>query len=156
MVACALVYRILYNQHDVFGLAASFVDSAEHGASWDGREAEPLLNGEYKIVLQLIGVLQNGKLAKRLTDRAIEYVENLTGHSQAGRAERRLRTRSDMEAVQNLRTAIYTFKLRVEAADDGSQKREKLFEQALNYLYRCVMRQLPPILSTAPDDHPQV
>ena len=43
-----------------------------------------------------------------------------------------------MEAVQNLRTAIYSFKLRVEAADEGSKKREKLFDQALNYLYRCV------------------
>lgn len=46
-------------------------------------------------------------------------------------------SRSDMEAVQNLRTAIYSFKLRVEAADEGSKKREKLFDQALNYLYRC-------------------
>lgn len=41
-----------------------------------------------------------------------------------------------MEAVQNLRTAIFSFKLRVEAAESGSKKREKLFDQALNYLYR--------------------
>jgi len=41
---------------------------------------------------------------------------------------------SNMEAVQNLRTAIYSFKLRVEAAE--KTKREKLFDQALNYLYR--------------------
>ncbi|GAA5953720.1 hypothetical protein JCM8115_004129 [Rhodotorula mucilaginosa] len=114
MVACALVYRILYNKRAVFGLSASFMDAPEHGSSWDGRESEPLLNGEYKIVLQLVGVLQHGKLAKRLADRAID----------------------DMEAVQNLRTAIYSFKLRVEAADEGSKKREKLFDQALNYLYR--------------------
>jgi hypothetical protein len=39
--------------------------------------------------------------------------------------------RSDMEAVQNLRTAIYSFKLRVEAADEGSKKREKLFRRPL-------------------------
>uniref|UniRef100_A0A0K3CRK6 BY PROTMAP: gi/472580415/gb/EMS18219.1/ metal ion binding protein [Rhodosporidium toruloides NP11] gi/647403677/emb/CDR49761.1/ RHTO0S32e00298g1_1 [Rhodosporidium toruloides] n=1 Tax=Rhodotorula toruloides TaxID=5286 RepID=A0A0K3CRK6_RHOTO len=114
MVACALVYRILFNRQSTFDMSASFIEPPEHGSFWDGREAEPLLNGEYKIVLQLVGVLKNGKLAKRLTDRAID----------------------DMEAVQNLRTAIYSFKLRVEAAEDGSKKRSKLFDQALNYLYR--------------------
>lgn len=41
-----------------------------------------------------------------------------------------------MEAVQNLRVAIHSFKLRVEAAEEGSKKRAKLFDQALNYLYR--------------------
>ncbi|POY76292.1 hypothetical protein BMF94_0487 [Rhodotorula taiwanensis] len=114
MVTSALAYRILFNKQAIFGLSASIIDAPDHGSHWDGREAEPLLNGEYRLVLQLVGVLQHGKLAKRLTDRAID----------------------DMEAVQNLRTAIYSFKLRVEAADEGSKKREKLFEQALNYLYR--------------------
>lgn len=52
-------------------MAASFIVT-DHGSSWDGREADPYLNGEYKIVLQLVGVLQNGKLAKKLCDRAIE------------------------------------------------------------------------------------
>ncbi|GAA6059315.1 hypothetical protein JCM10212_005895 [Sporobolomyces blumeae] len=113
MVACALVYNILFARSTAFDMAASFI-APDHGSSWDGREADPYLNGEYKIVLQLIGVLRNGKLAKKLTDRAID----------------------NMEAVQNLRTAIYSFKLRVEAAESGSKKREKLFEQALNYLYR--------------------
>ncbi|GAA5826021.1 hypothetical protein JCM11251_000094 [Rhodosporidiobolus azoricus] len=125
MVACALVHRILFSpptggRGTNPDLAASFllpaptVDDTSHSLHWDGRESEPYLAGEYKLVLQLVGVLGQGKLAKRLTDRAID----------------------DMEAVQNLRTAIHTFKLRVEAAEEGTKKREKLFEQALNYLYR--------------------
>lgn len=44
-----------------------------------------------------------------------------------------------MEAVQNLRLAIHSFVLRVEAAEEGSKKRTKLFDQALNYLYRYVL-----------------
>lgn len=53
-----------------------------------------------------------------------------------------------MEAVQNLRLAIHSFVLRVEAAEEGSKKRAKLFDQALNYLYRCAPS-LSPLLSSA-------
>ena len=54
-------------------MAASFiVPEQHHNASWDGRDSDPYLDGEYKVVLQLVGVLQNGKMAKKLTDRAIE------------------------------------------------------------------------------------
>ena len=42
-------------------------------------------SGEYKTILQLVGVLSHGKVAKRLTDRAIDL----------------------MQDVQNLRKAIY-------------------------------------------------
>jgi hypothetical protein len=42
-------------------------------------------SGEYKIILQLVGVLSHGKTAKRLTDGAIDL----------------------MQDVQNLRKAIY-------------------------------------------------
>jgi len=48
-----------------------------------------LLQGEYKTILQLVGVLSHGKIAKRLTDRAIDL----------------------MQDVQNLRKAIYEFVL---------------------------------------------
>lgn len=58
-----------------------------------------------------------------------------------------------MEAVQNLRTAIYSFKLRVEAAEDGSKKRSKLFDQALNYLYRFVLQ--PPPFACRLADSPR-
>jgi hypothetical protein len=47
------------------------------------------LLGEYKTILQLVGVLSYGKLAKRLTDSAIDL----------------------MQDVQNLRKAIYEYVL---------------------------------------------
>ena len=54
--------------------------------SMDGpSEEEAYLQGEYKTILQLVGVLSHGKAAKRLTDRAIDL----------------------MQDVQNLRKAIY-------------------------------------------------
>lgn len=45
------------------------------------------MTGEYKIILQLVGVLSHGKVAKRLTDHAIDL----------------------MQDVQNLRKAIYEY-----------------------------------------------
>ena len=50
-------------------------------------EEEAYLQGEYKIILQLVGILSHGKLAKRLTDRTIDL----------------------MQDVQNLRKAIYEY-----------------------------------------------
>ncbi|KAH9824387.1 inositol hexakisphosphate-domain-containing protein [Melampsora americana] len=76
------------------------------GDTWDGVEADPYLEGEYKTILQLVGVLQHGRLAKRITDKAIE------------------------------RKAVYDFKLRAEAAEPGSEKQRKITTAATNYLYR--------------------
>jgi hypothetical protein len=58
------------------------------------------LSGEYKIILQLLGVLENGRLAKRLTDQAVDACEH----------------------VQNLRDAIYDYKQKVESLEPGSKK----------------------------------
>ncbi|KAG8213255.1 inositol hexakisphosphate-domain-containing protein [Butyriboletus roseoflavus] len=77
-------------------------------------EEEAYLQGEYKTILQLVGVLSHGKIAKRLTDRAIDL----------------------MQDVQNLRKAIYDYKLKVEACEKGSVKQGKLMDIAVNYLYR--------------------
>ncbi|KAI0255159.1 inositol hexakisphosphate-domain-containing protein [Lactifluus subvellereus] len=77
-------------------------------------EEEAYLQGEYKIILQLVGVLSHGKAAKRLTDSAVDL----------------------MQDVQNLRKAIYDNKLKVEACSKGSAKHTKLFNLAVNYLYR--------------------
>ncbi|KAH7913592.1 inositol hexakisphosphate-domain-containing protein [Hygrophoropsis aurantiaca] len=77
-------------------------------------EEEAYLQGEYKTILQLVGVLSYGKIAKRLTDRAIDL----------------------MQDVQNLRKAIYDYKLKVEATEKGSTKHRKLMGIAVNYLYR--------------------
>ncbi|RUS27280.1 hypothetical protein BC938DRAFT_483485 [Jimgerdemannia flammicorona] len=73
------------------------------------------LNGEYKIILQLVGVLTFGKLAKRRTDQAIDLCEHM----------------------QNLRKAIYDYKLRVEGTETtGTRMWLGLREVGLNYLIR--------------------
>ncbi|KAF8896122.1 inositol hexakisphosphate-domain-containing protein [Infundibulicybe gibba] len=77
-------------------------------------EEEAFLQGEYKTILQLVGVLSHGKLAKRLTDRAVDL----------------------MQDVQNLRKAIYDYKLKVDACEKGSAKYQKLLGITVNYLYR--------------------
>ncbi|RDB25649.1 Paladin [Hypsizygus marmoreus] len=88
---------------------------AEIYDSMDGpSEEEAYLQGEYKTILHLVGVLSHGKVAKRLTDRAIDL----------------------MQDVQNLRKAIYDYKLKVEACEKGSAKQRKLHGITVNYLYR--------------------
>lgn len=72
------------------------------------------LVGEYRIILQLISVLQYGKLSKTLTDMAIDTCEHM----------------------QNLRVAVYDYKLRFEAAQVGTKKHEMLFDVGMNYLVR--------------------
>lgn len=122
MIAAALVANILHSPLPADQLTSTTDTTGADGEAdleweshaWDGREAEPYLAGEYKVILQLVGVLPYGKAAKRLTDKAID----------------------NMEAVQNLRRAVYDFKLRAEAAPLGSKKHRKIFEVALNYLYR--------------------
>lgn len=69
--------------------------------------------GEFKIILQLISVLQYGKLGKRFTDIAIDSCEHL----------------------QNLRVAIYDYKLQTEACGKG-KKYDALMRLGLNYLVR--------------------
>ncbi|KAJ3024316.1 UNVERIFIED_CONTAM: hypothetical protein HDU68_008233 [Siphonaria sp. JEL0065] len=70
--------------------------------------------GEFKIILQLLSALEYGRLAKKLTDRAIDKCEHL----------------------QNLRVAIYDYKLRLEALEAHSQKWVAMKSVGLNYLMR--------------------
>lgn len=77
-------------------------------------EEEAYLEGEYKTILQLVGVLSHGKMAKLLTDKSIDL----------------------MQDVQNLRKAIYPFKLKVDAAQKGSEQQRKYNHIGVNYLYR--------------------
>ncbi|KAF8734647.1 hypothetical protein AX14_003198 [Amanita brunnescens Koide BX004] len=77
-------------------------------------EEEAYLQGQYKTILQLVGVLSHGKIAKRLTDRAIDL----------------------MQDVQNLRKAIYDNKLKVQALEKGSTKEKKMRAITVSYLYR--------------------
>ncbi|KAG7451357.1 uncharacterized protein BT62DRAFT_942232 [Guyanagaster necrorhizus] len=80
-------------------------------------EEEAYRQGEYKTILQLVGVLSRGKVAKRLADRAIDQ----------------------MQDVQNLRKTIYDYKLKVDACEKGSLKERKLRSVTVNYLYRYGM-----------------
>lgn len=80
----------------------------------DNREDDLWLQGEWRTILQLVGVLSHGKLAKKLTDRAIDR----------------------MEAVQNLRKAIYDSKLRADNAEPGTKKHKHLTTVFTNYLQR--------------------
>ncbi|KAG6837385.1 hypothetical protein H0H93_010544 [Arthromyces matolae] len=83
--------------------------------SIDGLSEEKVyLRGEYKTILQLVGVLSHGKAAKRLADGAVDL----------------------MQDVQNLRNAIYDYKLKMEACEKGSIKERKLRSITVNYLYR--------------------
>ncbi|KAK0446168.1 inositol hexakisphosphate-domain-containing protein [Armillaria borealis] len=80
-------------------------------------EEEAYRQGEYKTILQLVGVLSHGKVAKRLADRAVDQ----------------------MQDVQNLRKTIYDYKLKVDACEKGSLKERKLRSVTVNYLYRYGM-----------------
>ncbi|KAF9787481.1 inositol hexakisphosphate-domain-containing protein [Thelephora terrestris] len=86
--------------------------------SLDGpSEEEAYMQGEYRLILLLVGVLSRGKVAKKLTDRAIDL----------------------MEDVQNLRKAIYPYKLKAATSEKGSAKQQKLMSIGVNYLYRYGM-----------------
>ncbi|KAJ4477327.1 inositol hexakisphosphate-domain-containing protein [Lentinula aciculospora] len=83
--------------------------------SMDGpSEEEAYRQGEYKTILQLVGVLSHGKVAKRLTDCAIDL----------------------MQDVQNLRKAVFDFKVKAEACEPGTKKEKHMRNVAVNYLYR--------------------
>lgn len=85
MVSACLVASIqTWDGKEPLNLTAD--DDVLYGDSLDGPgEEEAYLQGDYKIILQLVGVSSHGKAAKILTDRAIDL----------------------MQDVQNLRKAIY-------------------------------------------------
>ncbi|KAI0052293.1 hypothetical protein FA95DRAFT_1553613 [Auriscalpium vulgare] len=115
MVSACLIATAMNWQESEDGELIKPETALEDYDSIDGpSEEEAYLQGEYKIILQLVGVLSHGKLAKRLADGAIDQ----------------------MQDVQNLRKAIYDNKLKVEACEKGSAKHRKLFSLAANYLYR--------------------
>ncbi|KAI8337728.1 inositol hexakisphosphate-domain-containing protein [Chlamydoabsidia padenii] len=119
MVTACLLSMILKND-DVFDSKVSTmahsnseekVDLYEEDVNDEQRRQQ---NGEYRVILQLISVLSYGKLAKRLTDQAI----NMCDH------------------MQNLRKAIYDLKLRMDTAETGSTKWHVAEEGFSNYLVR--------------------
>ncbi|WFD25147.1 hypothetical protein MNAN1_000111 [Malassezia nana] len=77
-------------------------------------EDELRVDGEYRCILQLVGVLTHGRFAKTLLDRVIDR----------------------METIQNLRKAISMMKLRADNAEPGSKRQEQLRTVFNNYLAR--------------------
>ncbi|PCH42051.1 hypothetical protein WOLCODRAFT_119866, partial [Wolfiporia cocos MD-104 SS10] len=118
MVTACLIASTTKWKHELEGLMLDphVEEEIENGYDLiDGpSEEEAYLQGEYKTILHLVGVLSHGKMAKRLTDRAIDL----------------------MQDVQNLRKAIYDYKLKVNACEKGSTKHRKLMDIGVNYLYR--------------------
>ncbi|KAG5718118.1 hypothetical protein E4T56_gene7385, partial [Termitomyces sp. T112] len=116
MVAACLISSTMHSDWDGESSAiVKYEPSTEIYDAIDGlSEEEAYLHGEYKTILQLVGVLSHGKAAKRLTDRAIDL----------------------MQDVQNLRHAIYDYKLKVDACEKGTSKERKLRSITVNYLYR--------------------
>ncbi|CAO3609264.1 unnamed protein product [Cunninghamella echinulata] len=123
MVTAFLMTMILKND-DILDMTRSYmVESVNIGSnepitnSFDEEnndERQRLLNGEYLSILQLLSVLSYGKLAKKLTDQAVDMCDHM----------------------QNLRKAIYDLKLRMDAAEPGSSKWQIASEGASNYLVR--------------------
>lgn len=118
MVVASLLSMILSN-NAISDMADSFmVDTISSPFDYPDDESheerDRFQNGEYRIILQLVSVLSFGKLAKRLTGQAM----NMCDH------------------MQNLRKAIYDYKLRIEAMDHGSKKWRAAREVAINYLVR--------------------
>ncbi|RSH87875.1 uncharacterized protein EHS24_000393 [Apiotrichum porosum] len=115
MSVASLIATIVKGDMTKEGIA----DEEDDGIEDDGdvQDSSQFLNGEYKTILQLVTVLSHGKQAKRLTDKIM----------------------NQMEGVQNLRKAVYDFKLKAEAAEPGSQKHKTLMHQGVNYLYRYGM-----------------
>ncbi|KDR78950.1 hypothetical protein GALMADRAFT_244621 [Galerina marginata CBS 339.88] len=115
MITACLISSSMHWETDNNHVVAEEEVALEMYDAMDGpSEEEAYLAGEYKTILQLVGVLSHGKIAKRLTDRAVDL----------------------MQDVQNLRKAIYDYKLKVDACEKGSTKEQKLRNITVNYLYR--------------------
>ncbi|CAK5269481.1 unnamed protein product [Mycena citricolor] len=120
MVAACLVASVSAGTFAA-GAAVDPADPASSGASggWDamdGPSEEEVYQqrGEYKMILQLVGVLEHGLVAKQLADRAIDA----------------------MQDVQNLRRAIYDYKLKLATQPPDSPAAKKLYAVTTNYLFR--------------------
>lgn len=113
-VVVAMLIASIVDNDDVFTdqMSGSIIqDNADDSAS---SESEAYLNGEYRLVLQLLSVLKYGRLAKNMTDKAVDLAQH----------------------IQNLRRAVYDYKLRAESMDETSAKYHTTFEVGMNYLIR--------------------
>ena len=94
------------------------------------------LAGEYKVILQLVSVLSHGKLAKRLTDRAIDQMQDVQNLRKSiyEYACPFIRRWSETGKILIAGLVLHSYKLKVEACEKGSVKRRKMMDLAVNYL----------------------
>lgn len=114
VVACLMRLILTADAQELSMSPINDVSDSIDNIDQDENERKRYMRGEYKLVLQLIRVLPHGKLSKMYADRAIDTC----GH------------------IQDIRGAIYDFKLRSESHEAGSKKLEGTLEAGLNYLIR--------------------
>ncbi|KAG2207019.1 hypothetical protein INT47_008488 [Mucor saturninus] len=119
MVTACLMTMIMNNSHIMDRRSSSISNVAPMVIKPMNSDVDYLKEsyekGEFKIILQLVSMLTFGKLAKRLTDKAIDMCDHM----------------------QNLRKAIYDYKLRLDAMEDQGSKQYRATKlAALNYLIR--------------------
>ncbi|KAJ9126445.1 hypothetical protein QFC24_002188 [Naganishia onofrii] len=116
MIAGSIIASI-ESAPDATQLGAEKTEDDKEEAEADYSEEAAYMNGEYKMILRLMSVLTHGKEAKRIADKAIDV----------------------MSGVQNLRQAIYDYKLKIDACEPGSAKQRNLNRIGINYAYRYAM-----------------
>ncbi|KAJ3335694.1 hypothetical protein HDU93_004652 [Gonapodya sp. JEL0774] len=114
MITAVLMEMIVGNEHLVMDINPPTEPATDANHSESELARRRYVNGEYRIVMQLIAVLPYGRIAKQLTDRAVDLCDHM----------------------QNLRTAIYDFKVKLGAMEMRSKKWEATMEVGLNYLIR--------------------
>lgn len=107
----------------------------------DHSEEQAYMLGEYKTILQLVGVLSYGKVAKRLTDMAIDQMDGVQNLRKAvfelsARLGRLIWIARCADTEVYFSAAI-SYKIKVDACEPGSAKQKKLLDLGVNYL--CVM-----------------
>lgn len=118
VIACVSEF-VRNHGHDMHKLAPGMLQvveeqKAESELGSDEQERQRYLQGEFKVILQLVGVLPFGKISKMLVDRSIDICSH----------------------IQDIRGAIYDFKLRLESLEIGTKRFESMFKIGANYLIR--------------------
>lgn len=113
MVICCLV-RLIFGNGAVATLMEEKVGTPNFSTNAARTAILGYARGEFAIILQLLEVLNHGKLAKFLTDLAIDQCSH----------------------VQNLRECIFEYRSKLENLVPGTPKYVMIMETAWNYLIR--------------------
>lgn len=118
MVIATIIKYVQTRQHTQLiaqeHVADTLPEKADGAINNDALMKQRYTDGDYRVILQLLKVLERGRECKLLVDRIID----LCSH------------------VQNIREAIYVFKLRLDTLEVGTRKHQHLLEQGSHYLIR--------------------